>query len=252
MSEAQRFEASGARRFWEDVDLDLSKSIVKPITRKMAEKVIVRYEWLGDMAVTNTYYGLFFEHLCAGVICINRRGVSFGNGRLFGIEDRFLSYFARGACTFWAPPGSASRLLSIAAKMEKKAGQKVCIGFSDVYAGEIGTVYQASNWLCLGLGNKYGFVLEKEGDYIDDRTLSNFAHKNNMTFSEAKLAYKINGYSVKMKNPKIRYAKIIASGKEYREIYEKIRHLIIPYPKREDFFKHAAEGLVGGRLATSE
>lgn len=252
ISEASRFEASGACRFWEHVDLDLSKSVVKPITRKMAEQVIERYEWLGDMAVTNRYYGLFFEHLCAGVICINRKGVSFGNGRLFGLEDRFVSYFARGACTFWAPNGSASRLLSIAAKLEKKDGQKVCIGFSDIYAGEIGTVYQASNWICLGLSNPYGFIMLKGDHYIDDRTLSSFSKRSKISFSEAKAMFEAKGYSVVRKNPKIRYAKILASGKEYNDIYNRIKHLIIPYPKREDFFwKNAAEGLVGGCLATS-
>lgn len=247
------YEASGKPRFWEDIDLDLKKSVVRPVSRAIAEKIILKYEWLGDMAITDTFYGIFFEEFCAGVICICSYGVYAGNGLIFGIKDRYLSYFARGACTFWAPKGTASRLLSVATRLEAKRGQKACIAYSDPNAGEVGTVYQACNWYCLGrTAPSKAFSNGKR--HISDRTLSNFAGRKKIKYSEAIDMFLQNGYELIRIPPKFRYGKILATGEEGRAIYEKIKPLITPYPKREDIFKqqHAAEGLAGGRLATSE
>lgn len=251
MRAREEFEASGAPRFWESINLDLKKATVQPVSRAIAERIILKYEWLGDMAVTDTFYGIFFENFCGGVICINSNGVYPGNGRLFGIKDNELSYFARGACPFWAPKGTASRLISVAAKLEAKRGKKVCVAYSDLNAGEVGTVYQASNWLCTGF-TSVGRAFTNGERHISDRTLSAHAGRRGLRLSEMLAMFCASGYREERLMPKVRYAKIIAEGKEYERIFNKIKDKIIPYPKRENFFKHAAEGLVGGRLVTSE
>lgn len=238
ISEMEKYLSSGKPKFWEKIDLSLNKSVVKMVSRDTAKRIIEKYEWLGDMAVTDRYYGIFFDEVCAGVICISSNGVFFGNGRLFGIQDKHLSYFARGACVFWAPSGSASRLLSIASRLEANLGQKVCIGFSDISAGEIGTVYQASNWLCLGYTGKTNFVLKSQNDFVDDVTLSAYATRNGLSLGEAKGLFLCKGYELVSKPSKIRYAKILAKGHEYNRIMNKIKHLIVPYPKREQFFNN--------------
>lgn len=48
-----------------NVDLNLKKSVVKPISRKQAQQVILKYEWLGTMASTSYHYGIFLA-------CISR------------------------------------------------------------------------------------------------------------------------------------------------------------------------------------
>jgi len=50
---------------------------------------------------------IFFGDYCGGCICINTNGVCNGNAKSFGINDSELSYFARGACAFWTPKGTA-------------------------------------------------------------------------------------------------------------------------------------------------
>jgi hypothetical protein len=150
-------------KFWENLDLNLKTAIVKETDRKTAEKIILEYEWLGDMAVTNKYYGIFFGNYCGGVICINTNGVMANNGMMYGIDDKYVSYFARGACPFWTPKGTASKLLSYALKLEQRRGAKVAHAFSDTDAGEYGTVYQATNWICLGKQKSNDYELSKNG-----------------------------------------------------------------------------------------
>ena len=70
LSKESEWLKSNKYKFWEDIDLDLKKAIIKEVERKTAEKIILEYEWLGDMAITNKYYGIFFENYCGGVICI--------------------------------------------------------------------------------------------------------------------------------------------------------------------------------------
>lgn len=239
---------SGKPKFWENIDLSLKKAVVKEVNRKTAEKIILQYEWLGDMAITNRYYGIFFENFCAGVICINSNGVCPNNAKQFGIKDSECSYFARGACTFWSPVGTASKLLSFACKLEKKKGAKVCIGFADTDAGEYGTVYQACNWICLGRQKVENFQITKGNKVIDSRTISQKARKSNIAFGVyLKMMYDL-GWVKQIANLKYRYIRILADGDDYRKIFEKIKIHIEQYPKRT----HAALDHLGDHLVTSQ
>lgn len=221
---------SNKYRFWQDIDLSLKKAVIKEVERKTAEKIILEYEWLGDMAITNKYYGIFFGNYCGGVICINTNGNAAHCGKFYGIESSQVSYFARGACAFWTPTGSASKLLAFALKMEKERGALVAVAYADNDAGEYGTVYQASNWIFTGYtqpepqyvkNNKIIDSRQWKGNYAKDKT-----YKNRLLSDGWKLQYG---------NKKGRYVYILASGKQYDKIYNKIKKLIAPYPKR----KHA-------------
>jgi hypothetical protein len=76
------------------------------------------------------------------------------SGDICGREHRNLAIcLARGACVHWAHPHAASFLISRGCKLaELKFGWKIFYAYSDPTAGEIGTVYQACNWLYLGIG----------------------------------------------------------------------------------------------------
>lgn len=227
---------SGKERFWEKINLDLKKSIVKEVNRKIAEKIILEYEWLGDMAVTNKYYGIFFDSFCGGVICINTSGHS-ANPKAemsLGVKKGELSYFARGACPFWTPKGAASKLLSFALKLEKKRGAKMAIAFSDNNAGEYGTVYQATNWHYIGLTIKGGSDKSyyKGNRILDGRTMTSFAQRSNMSVDKYRKILIKEGRKENHNNQKGRYVYILAEGCEKEKIYRKIKPLIKPYPKR--------------------
>lgn len=223
---------SGRPKFWENIDLSLKNSRVKEVSRKTAEKIILEYEWLGDMAVTNQFYGIFFENWCGGVICINTNGVSTKGEHKFGVKKGELSYFARGACPFWTPSGTASRLLSYALKLEKKRGAKVAQAFADSDAGEYGTVYQATNWLYIGQNTEKNRQFVKGSRVLDTRTLCARAKTYNMKVKEYENFLIDHGWKLQLANHKHRYAFILSDGKEKEKIMNKIRHLVGPYPKR--------------------
>ena len=50
--------------------LDLKRAVVRPVSRKTAEQIILKYEWLGTMAQTSQHFGVFFGPFCAGVCCV--------------------------------------------------------------------------------------------------------------------------------------------------------------------------------------
>ena len=99
---------------------------------------------------------------------------------LCGPEHRDLTIsLARGACVHWAHPHAASFLIPEACKLAAKAfGWRVFNAYADSTAGEIGTVYQAVNWLYLGVGNGAGhrrgrwrFFNQREGRWRAERTV---------------------------------------------------------------------------------
>jgi len=229
---------SGKYRFWENLDLSLKNARVKEVDRKTAEKIILEYEWLGDMAVTNKFYGIFFGNYCGGVICLSvKQGGGCGTALPIQLKTnpKKMVYFARGACPFWTPKGTASKLLSYTLKLLEKSNEyDLAIAYSDTDAGEYGTVYQASNWICLGKGKgrKNGELVSPEGKIHNNRILGTFAKKNNISWSDARAYFLNNGYKEQTSNAKYRYCYIL-NRNEKDIIHNKIKHLITEYPKRE-------------------
>jgi hypothetical protein len=132
--------------------LDVGKAIVRPVSWHLAKQIILAYEWLGTMGagVTN-YYGIFFGNYCAGVTTFAPAGFNIPSlAKTFKIEGSKLRYLARGANVHWSPKGANSKLIAHSLKFEKALGGKLAIAFADSDAGEIGTVYQATNWIYVG------------------------------------------------------------------------------------------------------
>lgn len=222
------------KNVWDGINLSLKKSMVRPCTRKQAEKIILEYEWLGDMAITNMFYGIFFDNVMGGVICINQYGISSRAEKTYGINKGEMSYFARGACAYWTPKGSASKLLSWALKFEKQRGAKLAIAYADSDAGEYGTVYQATNWICIGKTVPGGADLHyvKNKYVLDGRTMTSYAKRNNMSMDKYRKVLEKDGWIKQKSNPKFRYLYILANEPERTQIYNRIKHIIIEYPKR--------------------
>jgi hypothetical protein len=128
---------------------------VEAIPRAEAREVILRYEWLGTMGSASTAtYGLRApagELLGVSVFGWNS---SVQARDICGREHRELAVsLERGACVHYAPPHAASFLISRAVKLATADhGWRIFYAYADPAAGEIGTVYQACNWLYLGQG----------------------------------------------------------------------------------------------------
>jgi len=141
------------------VPADFSTATVREIDYETAKSIILKYEWLGNMGTTVRAFGLFFGNELAGVACFGHPQGTVVNICGEANADK-VYWLARGACVHWAHPHSASYLINASCKKfaqpwtthkgEEKPAKFVFIATADTDAGEIGTVYQASNWLYVG------------------------------------------------------------------------------------------------------
>lgn len=220
-------------------EADIKNAICKRIDYKTAEKIILEYEWLGTMGQGMYCYGIYFENVCAGVVCFGLPS-SIIAGDICGEKYRDIAIcLERGACTWWAHEHSASKLISFAINdMAKNTKYRIFYAYSDESAGEIGTVYQACNWLYLGKMNSGGSQLKlirPDGKKITSRHIIKMAQKidkkidNTTDARNLLLSY---GYILDRTKPKAKYVIFKGTKNEIRNFYKELRYPVQPYPKR--------------------
>lgn len=234
------------REQYEDEDpppvphLDVGRARVKRVTRDVAEPIILKYEWLGTLPHGLThYYGIFFGPFCAGVTCI---GVGCGGANLnaakeWGLTQKEFAYLARGACVHWAPPNTNSKLISWTCRLlSKQSSAKLIIAYSDTDAGEIGTVYQASNWTCVGWGSSTNQWIAPNGRIYDQKLPSNLRARDGKKWPRQAYVRKLKreGWRRQKSNPKLRYVKVLDSSD--RSLKRLVRKKAKEYPKRDELF----------------
>jgi len=219
----------------------IKKAICKEISFSMAKEIILKYEWLGTMpSQTVCSYGLFYDNVLAGVVCFSdvrqQQKMSF-NGHPAII-------LARGACVHWAHQHSASKLISSSVSKLDSDKYHFVVGYSDPEAGEIGTIYQACNWYCVGTVQKMRWVGPngeiRSAYHHRNLACSKTPKVNGVRKTDKVLAEKIkqelisNGWKWEDGPVRYRYVYPLGKGKilkERRNILEKIK---IPYPKRSE------------------
>lgn len=220
--------------------LDVGKAIVKPVSRKLAEQIIVKYEWLGTMAQTGYHYGIFFGLFCAGVCCYAVGGGTGGVNahREFGIKSDELCVLARGANVHWSPKGANSKLVSWACKLLKDNYPKgrLVVAYSDTDAGEIGTIYQACNWIYIGKGVSVEQFIAPNGRIFDKKIVYDIRRKhgmlNTVSWRQQRKALIDNGWIQQSSNPKHKYVYIL--DKRDKALIRRVEAMRQPYPKRAD------------------
>jgi hypothetical protein len=203
---------------------DLKTAVIKQINFTTASKIIKEYEWLGTMPTYCTHhYGIYFDGFLGGVVVF---GISLPRsvldsicGAEYGDIVRVLS---RGACIHWTPRGSATKLIGKALKLLKHEGYKIVIAYADVRAGEIGTIYQACNFLYTGSseGGTEVLIDKKWRTYLPRVAVEN------------KIDYK--QLPTRKRSTKHRYIYLMGTKKEVKQLRKKLRYDILPYPKRNN------------------
>jgi len=221
-------------------NVDIKNCVLRETDYITAKKIIEDYEWLGTMGTTQFYYGIYFDGVCAGVVCFGyfqaMNTNSGGHPYAPYVGEKYAKQgiqLSRGACVWWAHEHSGSKLISYGLREASKKGYKYVIAFSDPEAGEIGTLYQATNWYYLGTSPTIHYDIY----YKDGRLF-----KNDRDF------YKEYGYTgqvkmrdfikdkpylvLKKRNPKGRYIKLLGNKRENAEMIKTLQDKITPYPKR--------------------
>lgn len=215
--------------------LVLGNARIKRISREMAKSVILKYEWLGTLPNVTHYYGLFFDEYCAGVTCTycgGGAGANLNAYKEFGLNNASeLAYLARGANVHWSPTGANSKLVSLTCRMLKKdSAAKIVIAYSDTDAGEIGTIYQACNWICVGRGSSTQQYINPAGRVYDQKRPYDLAKQHGGTRAYWHSRLLAEGWRVQKSNPKYRYVCILDDrDKNLRNLVESKR---VAYPKR--------------------
>lgn len=218
-----------------DVDLNLKKAEIRRVSRKLAEQIIFKYEWLGTLpSFTQLYYGIFFDNYCAGVTCISIGVV--GANRTphmqFGLKHRNqVAYLVRGANVHWSPPGENSKLISWTCRLlSKDTEAKVIIAYSDTDAGEIGTVYQASNWTCIGRVKPPKQWISPRGRVYDGKHPANIQAVRGGTRQDWVKLLRGAGWKEQEANPKYKYVFVL--DKSDKNLIERVNKMKVKYPKR--------------------
>lgn len=207
-------------------ELDIGKAVVRPIARAEASAVIERYEWLGTMPLSRFHFGIFFDGELGGVVVYgDEYGANLGVWNRYGFEGKIIGLL-RGACTHWAHPHTASKL--IRRSMDLLPPQYTVVTATvDADAGEIGTVYQAAGFNYVGTMRAGGRSLTRvSGKAVSERTMQRLAG------TQGARALARLGFDTISVPRRARYFAFVGDRYERERNRAAIAHLIKSYPKR--------------------
>lgn len=213
--------------------LDLKRAVVRPVSRRLAESIILKYEWLGTMAQTSLHFGIFFGDYCAGVTCAGPCCTGGSPHTLYKLTPHEFIVLARGACVHWAPSGTNSKLVSWTVKLlrQQRVG-KLLAAYADSDAGEIGTIYQACGWHYVGRSSAtLKQWVAPNGRVYDTMKPRDFARQRGGTRMQWVAAMRKAGWREQGTNSKHRYVQILDLSDT--ALVDRVTRMRQPYPKRE-------------------
>jgi hypothetical protein len=219
---------------------------VREIDFDTAHRIIRQYEWLGNMGTTEYAFGLYFGPHLAGVVCFGRTAGTNVNSSIAGEKNAALvKTLCRGACVHWAHPHSASFLISRACALMVKKGFHIFVAYSNTEAGEIGTVYQACNWLYCGMTSPTEKFKTPNGEIKDARLVHAYTrdrrgangneYRQRCSRAEMKQSMIDAGCEFFKGLPKHKYVGIYGGDARIRRRLKKeMLWGVLPYPKRDE------------------
>ena len=221
---------------------DFSNAVVREISYAEAQNLILANEWLGNMGTTEFSFGLYFGDHLAGVACFGRTAGTKVAESVCGVEHAHrVVTLCRGACVHWAHPHSASFLINAACReMASGRNYNLFIGYSDFQAGEIGTVYQASNWLYCGSTSPTEKFRTPSGEMKDARLVSAYSRDRTggtlkyrrSRLSRSGCSSRRAASSSEMAGANTATLGIYGDRRTKRLLRNTLRWEVLPYPKR--------------------
>lgn len=226
----------------------LAGCTVAPISRELAQALVVKYEWLGSMPpapFTVGTYGLIAGdgEIIGAVVLTNGHGTRSGLvcGERWATRTACL---ARGVCAPWAPPNAASFLISRAVRLLRREHSVVVVfAYADPHAGEVGAVYQAASWsyIGMGLGRRSGATRpvalhRPSGARLSERAVRERRGTDDpLTKGRCMRDLRADpDWLVLPSAPRRTYVTFVGTRAERRAARADLRHPVLPYPKRGD------------------
>lgn len=139
------------------------------------KQFIIKYEWLGTLPSYPThYFTARYKGILAGVLIYSMPNAF---SKLLGEETKELErLLSRGACASWTPKNLASAFIAWSIRwMVENTQYRLFTAYSDPAAKELGTIYQASNWIYIGQtsGSTYRYKEPGSDRWVSDRKFRN-------------------------------------------------------------------------------
>lgn len=222
---------------------EMKKCEVKLITFKEAQEFILDFEWLGTMGTTKFSYGVYTNDRLTAVYCFGLTAGTAALSQVFGeVNKKRGLVLVRGACAPWSHKHMSSfgmgKVLPI---LHENQNIDFLIAYSDPEAGEIGTVYQATNWSFYGLTAPVTYLVRPDGKRSDPKLISKYAKKNNITYTEQKQRFVDEGYTFEKGSPKLKYFKILGNKTINKELTKLVKVPVYQYLKRKDNMQEVYE-----------
>lgn len=206
---------------------NIEESIIKPIPLKEAKPFILEYEYLGTMSTRIIQcFGLYYNNILSGAIVFSLPPSKGVTESVLGKKHKDkVCVLSRGACAYWAHPHSGSKLISFGTRwMSQNTQYKCFIAYGDPKANEIGTLYQACNWIYTGQTDS------KTEYYLNNKWVSGYEFR-----LQGKKGNLPTNIVTRPSSKKYRY--VLIKGKDKREtkqLKKELKFNRLPYPKRHN------------------
>ena len=196
---------------------------IEPILNKTAQDIVIKNHYLHRKAPCSFAFGLYDNDELVGVVMYGTPSSSPLRKGLCGIEE---AGNVIELTRLWIDDKIGKNAESyLIGNTIKKVNKEIVVSFSEIDQGHIGTVYQATSFLYTGLSAKRtNWTVEginKHCQTIADK----------YTSKELKEKYG-DKFKLVPRPRKHRYVFINAKKKRRKELINKIKYTLLPYPKK--------------------
>lgn len=208
--------------------------IVKEISKNEAELFFSQYEHLGNCGLGVWHYGLFDRSILMSVVSFGTTSFNPNRsyiGKIAAEYNMRVIQLTRGGTRFDAPKNIPSYTIKRAfSEIKKRFGDCIIVAYSDTRWNEIGTIYQASNFIYCGLTEPKG-----QSNYkINGKILSGWTVRKKYGTRDMNQLNKIVDGVEKIPLTKKHFYIFLKTSKLKRSLIIKdLQEIIKPYPKRK-------------------
>jgi len=199
---------------------------IKQIDYRTATGMVVKNHYLHRRAPCSKAYGLFEKDSIVGVVIY---GISCSSTLLKGICGPEEMSNVYELTRLWIEDGTPKNTESfLIGNTLKLLDKEIVVSFAEIQQGHLGIVYQATNFLYCGLSAKFRDPKVKGLEHQHHAT---YAH--GMTMAQVREKYGDENVYYADRPRKHRYIYFNAKKKRKKELLNKLRYEIKPYPKNE-------------------
>lgn len=197
---------------------------IRQVSYQTAMKIVIENHYLHRKAPCSVAYGLFCNS-CQNIAGVIVYGTPSSSSLRVGICGEDESFNVIELTRLWVIDGTPKNTESyFIGNTLPLINKEIIVSYAEINQGHIGVVYQASNWIYTGLSAKRT-NWSIEGINKHSQTIA-----DKYTSEEIKRIYG-NRFKLVDRPRKHRYIYFNASKKRKKELLQKLKYKIQPYPK---------------------